>query len=174
MLLLQLPSENDLRVWRPVEVFVAPAGVKTFPPEGITADELQAMQWKVVRIGKSPDNIYHVGSGGLTAKREQYGLKPRIAATVHGLQGDTVAAIVTDLENNDLWESGQAIVMLSRTHYAHEMFFAGDADATVQCLIAALCCRNQFDEYLIHIVHQLSQNSTSYATTIDQVQHYPF
>jgi hypothetical protein len=67
--------------------------------------------------------VYHLGFQGLIAKREQYGLKPRIASTIHGLQGDTVAAIITKCTGNDgLWESGQATGLLSRTRHAQYIY----------------------------------------------------
>jgi hypothetical protein len=72
------------------------------------------MGWKLVPIGRPQENAYHLGFRGLTAKREQYGLKPRIASTIHELQGDTVAGIITECTGNDgLWESGQVTVLLS-------------------------------------------------------------
>jgi hypothetical protein len=74
-------------------------------------------------------------------------LEPRIASTIHGLQGDTVAAIVTKCTASDaLWESGQVTVLLSCTQ---DIYFAGDKNATIQSLIQAMRTRNQFDDYLL-------------------------
>ena len=114
MVLEELPSEEDLTIWKPIDIYIAPAGVKTFPANGVSKPQLYSMGGKRVQIGKSRENVYHLGFRGLTAKRQQYGLKPRIATTIHGLQGDTVTAIVTKITGNDgLWESGQGTVLLS-------------------------------------------------------------
>jgi hypothetical protein len=48
MVLGELPSEEDLLLWKPVNVYVAPAGIKTFPTEGVTEEELYSMGWKLV------------------------------------------------------------------------------------------------------------------------------
>jgi hypothetical protein len=175
IVLRELPSEEDLLLWKPVNVYVAPAGFKTFPTEGVTEEELHSMGWKLVRIGKPRENVYHLGFRGLTAKREQYGLEPRIASTIHGLQGDTMAAIVTKCTANDaLWESGQVTVLLSRTRHARDIYFAGDKNATIQSLIQAMRTRNQFDDYLVHVVEQLCQGETRFIVILDQTMYYPY
>ncbi len=158
-----------------MNVYVAPAGIKTFPTEGVTEEELYSMGWKLVRIGKPRENVYHLGFRGLTAKREQYRLKPRIASTIHGLQGDTVAAIVTKCTANDaLWESGQVTVLLSRTRHARDMYFAGDNNATIQSLIQAMRTRNQFFDYLVHVVVQFCQGETRFIVILYHTMYYPY
>jgi hypothetical protein len=93
----------------------------------------------------------------MKGKRRQYALKHYIATTVHSAIGHTVFKLATQLtKENSLWERAMVVVLVSRVHTAGDLIFVGDKDANVNALIAGLKCRNQYDEYMEHIVAVLS------------------
>ena len=163
ILLDELPSTNDLIQWKPIKVMIAPSGCKEVPHQFPSKQLLFDLGWKECSIGKAPCFKHHLGFRGLTAWREQYALHPRIASTCHAVMGQTLTSIVTqiDSDENHLWESGQARVLLSRTRRAQDMFFIGNPDETVNGILQSLSRKSQFYDYINHILTRLVPNQGS-------------
>jgi GIY-YIG catalytic domain len=81
---------------------------------------------------------------------------------VHSVMGQTLHAIVTrvtsERENRvfRLWMQSQVVVILSRTNFAADIYFVGDAKKTSEALAAILLKRSQYDELQSHIINVLS------------------
>jgi predicted GIY-YIG superfamily endonuclease len=161
-MLIKVPDANHLRLKRPVEVCLAPPGCKSLPISFTTTSDLMLTHgWTKTSVGLSCDRI-HCLPNGIQAKRHQYGLRPRIASTIHGAMGQDLPAIVTKVtmmgEETDynLWLKEQVIVLLSRTHFAKDIIFVGDPHTTSRALAECLGRVSQFSDYMSHIMKTLS------------------
>ena len=91
-LLLQLPTDDVVRNFSSVAVWVAPVagGQFTFdmtnPP---TPEEMRALGWTEVKVGCAPERDVNV-RGGLVARRTQYALKHIGATTINKSMGSTL------------------------------------------------------------------------------------
>ena len=156
-----MPTQAQVDAFRDVVLWVAPHGLKEMPVSNVTTATLTANGWKEAFVGCSPENIQFVYRG-ITAKRRQYGLKHRIASTIHSVMGQTLLSMVSQvtMEKDNpvfaLWMRSQLVVLLSRTNYAKDMYFIGEAKKTSEALAAVLLKRSQYDEYQAHIIEVLS------------------
>ena len=99
-----------------IKYYRAPHGTGEIPSLPTTKETLLSLGWTKIQVGKQPRRIVHLGLNGLRAWREQYGLRPYISSTFHALMGSTTSILVTQvgLDNKDeLWETGQTVVLLS-------------------------------------------------------------
>ena len=77
---------------------------------------------------------------GIQSKRRKYGLTHWIAATIHAGMGQDLPAIVTKVTallgdpDYALWDKAQLIVLISRTHYAKDIYFVGEPKKTSAAL----------------------------------------
>jgi hypothetical protein len=117
--LAAMPTAEDIRQFRDIKVMVAPAGCKTVPEFYRDLSVLEQHGWKPRLVGMAPERVQTVRSKGLKAKRHQYGLKHRVASTVHAMMGGELDKLVTAIskQNKDygLWEKEQVVVILLRT-----------------------------------------------------------
>jgi hypothetical protein len=126
ILLSEVPTQQQIDQWEDIEVYRAPHGCDEVPTKNLTETQLLQAGWVKLKIGKHPDRRYNLGNNGLCGRREQYGLKHRIAMTIHAVMGETVTYLVTKIgqdADDVLWEAAQAIVLLSRTRYGKNLFF---------------------------------------------------
>jgi hypothetical protein len=126
ILLDEIPSQCDLNEWKPISLYRAPLGVDCFPALPTTKEELLAKGWVIIQVGREPEMKFNLGNNGLVGYREQYGLKHRIAITVHGIMGSTVSTLVTQIDRSvglTLWEAAMVVVLLSRTRRASDIYF---------------------------------------------------
>jgi predicted GIY-YIG superfamily endonuclease len=119
-----------------------------------------------------------LGHDGLCGMREQYGLKHHIATTIHGIMGATVSFLVTEIGrslNLCLWEAAQAVVLLSRTRRARDIYFIGSKKEVIEALWDALLIEDQFSSYITYLLKKLcDEEEPEKAFTIDQANEHPF
>jgi len=149
-------NEGQVRRRDNLQFFKGPAGCKEFPPlSEFTHDDLLELGWKQVSVpfeSSQPKNIWQ----RLLGRRTQYGVRLRVASTIHACQGATfgkLATAVTSLSahpdlNFTLWEAAQVVVLISRTRGCSDMYFVGSPEEVVEQLLAVLCATGR---YLKHI-----------------------
>jgi predicted GIY-YIG superfamily endonuclease len=177
ILLETIPTQDQIDQWEEVEVYKAPPGSDEIPKVPTTKTYLLNAGWKRVGVGKHPDRKYNLGHNGLIGIREQYGLRHRIAMTVHSIMGYTVPALVTEIglgSEKSLWGTAQVIVLLSRTELAQDIYFIGSLHNVVEALWNALQSRDQFSDYMQHLLDALCMDNTQHAFVINQSEEYPF
>jgi predicted GIY-YIG superfamily endonuclease len=158
--LLQVPSQDILVKHGEFEIFVAPAGTRTFRIPEMTEHCLVSMGFTKTQVGTAPDRSHNLWRHGMKAKRRQYALKHHIASTIHSAIGHTVLKLATELgAENNLWERAMVVVLISRVKKASDLIFVGDKKANIDALIEGLQARNQYDDYMENIVRVLSGES---------------
>ena len=172
-----MPSQSDLDNWRPITLLRAPHGVDTPPSPDLSEQDLLQLGWERISIGREPKLKKHkIRKQALLGFREQYGLKHRIAVTIHAIMGATVTKLITQIDgrhNRSLWEAAMVVVLLSRTRFASDIYFVGDKQATLETLWSALTMGGRFAELSDHIMkallgkHDHEPLSNPYETAID-------
>jgi predicted GIY-YIG superfamily endonuclease len=166
-LCMQVPSLQSIEDNEPITVFKAPAGLKEFPtPSQCNETELRQLGWRTVKVPYSttrPENVF----GGIQARRTQYGLKPRVASTIHGCMGASLSSVVTALVSLNgssldfsLWESAQVVVLLSRTQRAKDIYFVGDKHETIKHILDVLQKTHRYLPYIISLLTNLCHETT--------------
>ena len=155
-IITSLPRQEDIDKFSPIHIMLAPPGVKTIPDEkNISTESLCAHDWKCITVGTAPEREHKVGLS-LLAKRKQYGIRPRIADTIHWAMGSTLGKVATSVSDTDpslrLWEKPQVQVLISRTRTTKDITFVGNPLRTAQILTALLLKKDQYAEYQNHIV----------------------
>jgi predicted GIY-YIG superfamily endonuclease len=157
--LAAMPTADDISQFRDVKVMIAPAGCKTVPENYRDIMCLREQGWKHCTVGLAPERIQTVRSKGLKAKRHQYGLKHRVASTVHAIMGAELDKLVTSVSKRNreygLWEKEQVVVILSRTKRAKDIIFVGDTNDTLDALCELIQINSQYSDYMAHILDQL-------------------
>jgi predicted GIY-YIG superfamily endonuclease len=178
--LCTVPSDDHLRQKKPVAVMLAPPGCKSPPPQCSSSEDFETKGWRKTSVGLCPDRI-HSFHNGIQAKRSQYALRPRIASTIHSGMGQDLPAIVTKVTSAEddidhmLWAKEQVIVLLSRTHYAKDIIFVGNAEKTAEALADCLQHVSQYTDYMAHLMETLSNTSdTNEHTLVDPYMYHPF
>jgi DNA replication protein DnaC len=179
--LINVPDNTQIEERKSIEVVVAPPGCKSLPQDLESLDELTERHgWKPMKIGICADRI-HTFRNGIQAKRLQYGLKPRVASTIHSGMGQDLPSIVTRVtsqqEDNDyaLWLREQVIVLLSRTHYAKDILFVGDPLKTATAIADCLQHVSQYTDCMTHIMNTMSNAGTNGGSNLlDPYTYNPF
>ena len=157
-LLLRLPSQDDLTLYRKIEILVAPPGLKW------TMYNPAAKGWSKTLVGLSPDRSHKI-SNYLQAKRQKYGLKHHVTSTIHASMGDTLPKIATQISCTNsiwsLWDKAQIVVLLSITKRATHIIFVGSKDATVKAIIELCKYSNQWTDHMEKILEMASINYRS-------------
>ena len=183
-ILLEMPTVEDIKELKPVKVMVAPHGCKYIPDNLETKADFLKAGFKEQRVGVAPERPENL-SFGIMAKRQQYGLRHRVASTIHAGMGQDLAGVVTKVDSEDpdykLWEKEQVVVLMSRTHFANQIVFVGDKQKTANALADLIMKRSQYSDYMDYLLTQLlphNENSSSPKTVndflIDNTRHYPF
>jgi len=161
--LAEVPTLSQARSFEPVRLYVAPEGMKAIPTDLKTEDDFLRAGFKIDTVGQAPSHIKYIGLG-FQAKREQYGLRPRIAATIHAGMGQDLPSVITKVDGSEkykLFQREQVVVLLSRTHFAKDIYFVGKPDDTARCLWEALNERSTYDAYLDYLMKQLTNKATT-------------
>jgi GIY-YIG catalytic domain len=150
--LLEMPTTQSLQANQPIVVALAPAGVKNVPLDVDSGQELIGTHnWKQASVGLAPERPEWL-LGRILARRKQYGLRHRIASTIHAVMGQDLNALVTKVSATDsrytLWSRQQVVVLLSRTFRAQELMFHGNPQETASVLFAVLGKRTQYDDFM--------------------------
>ena len=173
-----LPSQDILDNWKPISIMLAPVGTKVLPVHEPTKKNLQDHGWKEVKVGIAPDTEHKVGRG-MTAKRKQYGLKARIAMTIHKAMGGDFGSIVSCVGTcNDgfrLWLKEQVQVLISRTHKASDLIFVGESpQQTADALAELLFKESPYTSYMLHVVEQMCRGVRGEASVIRPLRYMPY
>ena len=174
--LMTMPRTAHVDAFLPVEVMLAPVGLKSIPFPMPDNASLVRNGWKKILVGCSPERS-HVLVHGVHGKRKQYGLRHRIASTIHSGMGQDLSAVVTkvtcveDDPTYALWDKGQLVVLMSRTNFAVDMIFVGDAKETSKALSLLLQKKYSYSEYSEHLLARLTCTTTHPQVTL---VHHPF
>ena len=167
--LFDVPTMDDVNAGKSIKVWVAPPGFKEFPLVPCSRESLTSSKWVEVAVPLHT-TIHTEVFKGILGRRTQYGLKPRIASTIHKAMGKTLSSIVTcvtpfplqgsnDVVDFTLWEAGQAVVLLSRTRYAKDIIFVGDRVATSTALLQVLKQQNSHLPMISNLLLVLTNES---------------
>jgi hypothetical protein len=127
-------------------------------PDDTNHESLLSAGWILIKVGKEPERRRALGQNGLSGFREQCGLKHRISSTIHAIMGSAAAFLVTQIgitEEDGLWEAAQVAVLLSRTHFAKDICFVGEAHVVAKALYEALLHGDQCSEFIDHVLKSL-------------------
>ena len=161
-ILLDFDEEDVLRK-RPLGFFRGPPGCKEFPLfEDFTPTRLEALGWKLVSVPwdqSKPTRIMN----NLVARRGQYGVRLRVASTIHASMGSTFGKMITAVSNNSqypdldftLWEAAQAVVLISRTRTCSDMYFIGDPEDVARSLLGVLTTTTRYLPYIRSLAQML-------------------
>ena len=152
-LLYDLPTQESLDNWQQIIVLLVPLGMKEIIFEESTPKKYYLEQgYKEFKIGIAPGERLQLIGHRLQARHKQYGLKHRIASTIHGSMGDTEPQIASDISAADpnyrLWEKGQLIVLVSRTRLGIDTIFVGDKTETLKALKTLLIKKTMWTGYM--------------------------
>ena len=162
---VDLPTQSELDNWSPFTVYLAPVGTKKLPDGEITKFLLEQNGWKPVKVGTAPE-VEHRLKRGVSAKRKQYGIRPRIAITIHRAMGGDFGSVVSCVgdgnDNYRLWEKEQVEVLISRTHKLSDLTFVGASpEDTARHLVQLLFKQSPYSLYMRHVVSFMTnQDST--------------
>ena len=158
--LLDMPSTEQLAKFDDIEIFVAPAGTKAVNPSELDSEVTLLNQgWLKTKVGVAPSRSINMWNHGVKAKRKQYGLRHHVASTMHSAIGHTVPKIATELgPDNGMWEKAMVVVLTSRVSKASDLIFVGDKQQNINAIMKGHSVRNQYDDYMNHVVNTLSQN----------------
>lgn len=179
-LLLDVDSDR-IRLKQPVEVYGAPAGCKEFPPSQFcTATYLESNGWKKVSVPYQTSRPNPL-RGRILGRRSQYGLKLRVASTIHAAMGCTLSKIVTAVTNDPsscgldytLWEAAQAVVLLSRTTQCKDMYFVGKPNAVAKALLNALKTNNRYVPHTRQMLSNLCNEAQQTVITVPSTAFRP-
>jgi predicted GIY-YIG superfamily endonuclease len=152
-----VPSQEAIDAFELVELLRAPPGIDELPA-CTDRESLSSAGWISIKVGKEPERRRALGQNGLFGFREQYGLKHRISSTIHAIMGSAAAFLVTQIgitEDDSLWEAAQVVVLLSRTHFAKDICFVGEACVVAKALYEALLSGDQYSEFINHVLKSL-------------------
>ena len=181
-LLYDLPSKEDVELFKKIKILCAPPGLKNFAidVDNVTKEELLNEGFTEVSIGIAPERTVAL-KNNIQAKRKQYGLQHRVTNTIHGAQGQTLFQMATEisLANPDfnIWDKGQLIVILTRTKKAKDTMFVGNKQDTPDALKNLLLSRMQWTDYIEHILRIVTVNEENPTTNVVRTMsqnNYPF
>ena len=116
-ILFDISTADDLQNWRKIKLLKTPSGLReiVFEPDALKQDFIDR-GFVEVSVGVAPGRTQYL-SGGIQAKRKQYGLKHHFTSTIHAAMGDTLSSMATEVSftnsNFKMWDKGQMIVILS-------------------------------------------------------------
>lgn len=163
-ILAKMPTADEVKNFSPVTIYVAPDGCKTVPSR-VNVLNLLTEGWRIEQMTKCREHTEFLGPR-VFAKRRQYGLRHRIASTIHAAMGQDLQYVVTKVTNTledsdyNLWDKEQVVVLLSRTNFAKNIIFVGDRIATSKALSALLKKRSQYTEYTNLMLTTLSNTAS--------------
>ena len=156
-------DRHDVENHRNLQFYKGPPGCKEFPPlSDFNREYLETHGWVPVMVPfemSKPKRIW----GKVVARRAQYGVRLRIASTIHASQGATFGKLVTCVSNIStyadlnfsLWEAAQVVVLLSRTRFCCDLYFVGRPDEVVDHLLSILEIQSHHIAHITSITHRL-------------------
>ena len=152
--IMDTPDANAVSNFDDIEIWVAPAGTKTVDIGQLTTADMERPNsgWKKTTVGIAPQYVHTIWSQNIKVRRKQYALVLNVASTIHSAIGHSVSQIATELKDNGIWERAMVVVLLSRVSYAKDIIFVGDKASNLRAIKTGLMQRNQYDEYMNHVV----------------------
>ena len=175
----EVPSQSEANEFQPLKVLVAPPGTKHLDEDIITVEQLLAKGWTRALVGEAPSRMYSI-RGGVKAKRQQYALRHRIAGNAHSTMGNTLTSLATEISTDNpdtqLWEKGQAIVILSRNEEGKKLYLVNKKgeDDTIQALVNIMLKETQYDRYMEYMLEVLVDPNRNVPQPIDLSTQLPF
>jgi predicted GIY-YIG superfamily endonuclease len=176
-----MPSQQDINEGHDIMVMVAPEGCKEVPADISSRPQFEQLSWKLEAIGKAPDHVRSLkGTQGLQAKRLQYGLKHRIASTIHGTLGQTLSSLVTSIASMTgdsryrLWQREQIVVLLSRTKFAKDIVFVGSPKETARALSKCLDLKSEYTEYIGYLHSRMVASQATNEFPVINIRQHPY
>ena len=161
-ILFDLPKQEDLNMFKPIKVLLAPPGCKDVTYiEGMSKESYFERGFIEISIECSPHKI-HILPNSLQGVRKQYGLQHYVAGTTHSIMGDTLSSIATTVSLSDcdfkLWDKGQLLVLISQTRQAEDTIFVGNKQDTLDALVHILRSRTQWTDYMEKVLNVVTVN----------------
>ena len=110
-LLLDLPSQEQLNLFRKIPVYIPPPGIKSVihDPQ-MTKEDYVNKGWVRTLIGTPHEQTKNM-SGYIQAKRKQYGLKHHFTSTIHASMGEEPVKVAVEVSKDGLWDRTQVTLM---------------------------------------------------------------
>ena len=160
-MLVDMPKQEVINNFGNISVLVAPPGVKVINITSRSKVELLQNGWKETTVGVGHEHNVNVWQHGVKAKRRQYTIKAYVASTIHSAIGHTLSKVATSVTSGSLWERAMVVVLISRVSRACDMIFVGNKSDNIKALVDGLKTRNQYDDYMNHLVEVLVATSNS-------------
>ena len=174
--LCSMPTKADVQDLQPVSILVAPEGMKAIPSQLTTKEHFIQEGFQERRIGLAPEHTKDLGLG-ILGKRRQYGLRHRFAATIHAAMGQDLPGVATQVIGAKMYHlflKEQVVVILSRTHYAKDLWFVGDPEETAEALASMLDNDGPYTEYMNYLIDKLVHHSAVRGPSVDLTAKHPF
>ena len=161
-LLLEV-DRNAIVEKRSIAVYAAPPGCRSFPPlDDCTSSYLEQNNWTKIQVPQSTSPNQEVAKG-VIGRRTQYGIRLRVASTIHSSMGSTLPALVTCITtspsdpelNYTLWQAAQVVVLLSRTKACKDIYFVGNRNVVPNELLRVLKVPDPFLPHIRDLVSKL-------------------
>ena len=159
--ILHAPSQNELNYWNPLQLYLAPSGIRNLPCKEPAEDILLQHGWKKISVHPYTTSYPIKVKGNIRARRKQYPIKGCIAITIHSAMGSeygTVVSCVVESDYNEfqLWQKEQVLVLSSRTKEIIYLIFVGNPKETAEALKKLLLYKSPHQDYMNYIVNHLS------------------
>jgi predicted GIY-YIG superfamily endonuclease len=172
-IMCDVPDEETVRNFGDIELWVSPLHDVEIPEGPITAQVLEREKWVKTKVKVAPYSTVTSSKHGVKAKRRQYGIKHRLATTIHSCIGMTLDKVASKLDDvhpcRVFWERAMGVVLLSRTRELKNLIFVGDKEKTIEALVQCFYKTDQYAEYMENIVNVLCGESRK--PTIDMGFH---
>lgn len=152
--MLDLPTKEDVEIHDGIKLWIAPA---------VSTKVVFDFHWLPTRLnwssGCAPAQDVNV-HGGWVAKQIQYSLKHIRASIINKSQGATLPyGITVEIsEQNCPWESHQIVVSTSRAEILSLTVIMGSKEFAIQKTWELVTTRNQWTQYIKHIVQTITLN----------------
>lgn len=174
-----LPSQEDVDMFRPVKVLLFPPTMKyenfQYRPD-LPKQYYLEKGFTEISMTTAPERIQYL-SNDIQGKRKQYGLKHYISGTIHSTMGDQYKSMATSTAIK-LWEKGQLVVLCSRTRYMIDTIFVGNKEETINALCELLGKRTMWSDYMNKVMDIItideSEDTTPRTNTYFEYSSFPF
>ena len=173
--ILDMPPLDDLLRFKDIEIWVAPPGTKMLGTSALQKDDMIAAGWRRTKVGTKPEHPFTLWTYELKVRRKQYGMKLHVSSTIHSAIGHSLNKIATEFaKGSKIWEKAMVVVLISRVSNAKDLIFVGDKEQNIRALVDGLRVRDQYDEYMNHVVDVLTNATSSHPSQPLVLSNHPF
>lgn len=171
-LLLDVPTEEELKNFKKIKVLAAPPGLKEILyNKEKSKDEYILEGYVEVKVGVPVTRTKYL-SNHIQATRKQYGLRHRVTGTIHSIMGDTLERLACQIsilkKLFKLWDKAQLVVLVSRTRDPANIIFVGNKSETLRALKEILLLRSQWTEHIERILNIITINKKEETNTTER------